>query len=81
MPGFHPWTPSAQPAGAKGWAAPHSATDPKRLPVLALFLIIMYRAFAHGNAPRKTRLRKANAAQRRGRHSHCADFWIMASNG
>ena len=58
MPGFHPWTPSAQPAGAKGRAAPHSATDPKRLPVLALFLIIMYRAFAHGNAPRKTRLCK-----------------------
>ena len=48
MPGFPPY----------GYPLFGSATDPKRLPVLALFLIIMYRAFAHGNAPRKTRLCK-----------------------
>ena len=30
----HPWTPSAQPAGAKGWAVPHTAPIIKRLAVL-----------------------------------------------
>ena len=52
-PGFHPWTPSAQPAGAKGWAAPRTATNQKRLAVLALFLITMRCTFAHNKVQGK----------------------------
>ena len=80
-PGFHPWTPSAQPAGAKGWAAPLTATPQMRLAALGECLIIIGRVFTHDHFTRNTPLREANAAQRRGRHSRCAVFWIVASNG
>jgi len=56
-------------AGGKGPAAPLTATNPKRLPMLALFLVLICHAFAYGNAPRKTKLRKGKPSPRCGRTS------------